>query len=318
MEKYFYDEQGRLNMRFIATPFEGVIDGQDFKGTHFSKRTDFGPLEKALSYLDHNNLSNHHPELKSLPGITDRLGVAVREGLSENEELIYRIIIDESYRYKEMLKALADAGALDYASTTPYQKHYEVNRSTGEILSWPIIEVGPTWKPAHPGAANVSGEEIVKSIIMKELEMAKETQVEPVVEEAASTEVQAVTASETPVTDAVNALLEDGNSTEKSVPQLLTDMIAQFAALSAKVDGIVTAQAAQEKSLAAIDKVQKDLSVAVPKLGEVIAKNLSTKIADDKGRSHVEKSVVKDFQQQAARNANAPGRDRKASFAANN
>lgn len=306
MERYFYDEQGRLNMRFLATPYGGVIDGQDFKGTHFSERTDFGPLEKALSYLDHNNLAIHHPELKNLPGITDRLGVAVREGLSKEEGLVYRIVVDEAYRYKNMLKALADAGALDYASTTPYQKGYQVDKSTGEILRYEIIEVGPTWKPAHPGATHRSAadvEEIAKSIIMKELEMAEEVKTD-VQETSEAAAVVDAAVSETPVTDAVAAIFQaEEGSTEKSVPDVLGEVLSQLSALNEKFEAYEARQATTEKSI-------KDFTLAIPKGFELLANNLKSKATDDKQRSNIEKSIVEQFQQKSNQTS-APGRELK-------
>ena len=295
MQKYTIDEQGRLNMFFLAAPYDGPMKGQDFQGTHFSKNTDFGPLDTAISYLDHNNIAKRHPELANLPGISDRLGVAKRE-MSTDEGLVYRVIVDESYKYQNMLKRLLEKDIL-YASTTPYQKSYKVDDKTGEILRYEIIEVSPTWIPANPDAEN-----IFKSIIMEELQMADETNTSATQDAGAG--ASEVAASETPITDAVTQMFsnESANSNEKSVPEILVDVLAALNTLNAEIASVKANQANQEKSI-------KDFSLAIPAGFDLIRKNFMATV-EDKHRSNVEKDVVNQFQQQATSNG-APGRNLK-------
>lgn len=294
-QKYYIDDKGQLNLFFNAAPFNGPVKGKDLQNEYFTPNTDFGPLDTAISYLDHNNLAKSHPEIANLPGISDRLGVAHREMTTE-EGIIYRIIVDERYRYKNMLKALMDVDALD-ASTTPYQKSFQKNPSTGEILRYEIVEVSPTWKPANPEAEN-----IFKSIILKEIEMAEEAKQDAVVETVAtSTE----TVSETPVTDAVEAVLSGvvEATTEKSIPDVLSEVMAELKAIRAEMTEFKTAQAAQEKSI-------KDFSIAIPKGFEMLGKNLKATVVEDSKRSPIEKAVVEQFQKQVA-TSDAPGRNLK-------
>lgn len=306
---YFYDDQGRLNFRLVAAPYNGPIEGKDFQGHYFHKSTDFGPIPMAVSYLDHNKLIVEHPELKSLQGIDDRLGVAYRE-MSADEGLVYRIVVDEAYRYQNMLKALADQGLL-YASTTPYQKSVKLDKETGRIDRYEIIEVTATWKPANPEA-----ELLFKSLVMEEIQKMEDNKTSTT--ETPAGEGQAPeSVSEQPLTDMVEgaiAALDAANAEadEKSMP-------AWAAALVAKIDALTTEVGEVKKGY---EKSMADVQTAMPKIVELAAKAMGKTIAVEGGKSTaqqiVEKSIAEQFQQGRdanGRNINRPGAERKANFA---
>lgn len=309
---WILDEQGRINVFIKAVPFDGPVylDEKDLQGHRFTPDTDLGPLKEAVSYLDHNKLVLRYPELKNFEGIDDRLGTAVKE-LSTEEGVIYRIIVDERYKYKNLIKALAEQRMLD-GSTTPYQRGVRFNKSDESIIDrWEVAEVTATWIPANPDATQ---QEIMlmKSVILEDLKMGEVT--DTVNPENAETKVEGQ--SDTPLTDLMDNLLTETQE-EKSVPTLLAELASAISAMNTRMETFennVTAQlGTQEKSI-------NDIKTAFPKFGELAARAFSVQLKKDGEKSgaekEAEKHIVVKTPENPTRRADAPGRQNKASFAA--
>lgn len=305
-EKYFYDDQGRLNILVRAIPFGGPVylDEKDFQGHYFHPGTDIGPLKEALSYLNHNKLTTEHPELKSLPGINDRLGTAIREDdLSDEEGIVYRIIVDEGYRYKNLLKILSEKDLL-MASTTPFQRSIQIDKSTGRVDRWEVVEVAPTWKPANPDA-----EQLFKSILEEELiKMENKTNETPNAEE---------TSTQT-LTEIVDQALAKVDGEEKSVGTTLIELANIVAEQSKNIQSMNEMIQAMREEIRTRDEAQEksisDIQTAFPKLVELASRSFAQIIADNGKLSNAEKSVKTELVTAPKTNPNAPGRDRKANF----
>lgn len=313
MQPYYYDSQGRLNLLIKAVPFDGPVylNEKDVQGHRFTKSTDLGPLKEAVSYLDHNKLKVEHPylDIDKFPGIDERVGTA-EKAMTTEEGVIYRIIVSEHYRYKNMLKALAEKNML-LGSTTPHQRGVKVDEKSGEILRWDVVEVTPTWKAANPDAEQVW----LKSILVEDIMAEKQEQ--EVVEAVTTDKVEetvVVEKSDTSLTDLVASTFKDVEKTnEKSVPDMFADMQAEIAALKTEVAALKTAKELAEKSIA-------DIHTAFPKLVEEVGKMVKVQVNTEYSKSIVERQVVSQkvvdqHKQDTTGRGVLPGRDRKASFA---
>lgn len=312
---YFYDDQGRLNIPVRAIPFGGpaYLEGKDFQGHHFSEKSDVGRDYVPYSYLDHNKLIDRYPELKSLPGLDEPIGEAVKS-LTDAEGIVYTVIVNEAYAYQNMLKKLAEKHLIG-ASTTPFQRGVKIDEKSGHIDRWPVAEVALTWLMANPEA-----DLYMKSIILEELNpMADENK--DAVTEAGQTQTETQTqaesstqaGSESPITDAVKEALE-AQPNEKSIADMFGDLQA---ALEKSVELQVSASDAR---FAKLEKSVADIATALPLMARAIADSLKSTVGETSKKSAletiIEKSVAQQFQQKTPDQpaSIAPGRERKANF----
>lgn len=311
---YYYDSENRLNLLVKAVPYDGPVylNKEDIQGHRFSKSTDLG-REQGVSYLDHNKLKIDHPELDiaTFPGIDEKVGNS-EKALSTEEGVIYRIIVNENYRYKQMLKLLAAQNRL-LGSTTPNQRTVKINEKTHEIERWEVGEVTLTWKAANPDAELVflksieidEVEELTMSKVMQDKEVQNTEETEAVVETVAAE------STEPSMTELVQALDKteevESNPVEKSVPDMFAEIMNAISGFDARLAKVEGRSEVNEKSMG-------DLKTAFPMLVKQFDKYFTGKVENQKNVSHVEKSVVEKFQQQPVGTSTAPGRERKANF----
>lgn len=136
---------GSIEVRGVGIPFRGPLSGKDLHGQFFSEKTDFAwdlipDGQRPLLYqhgMDDAVKTNVIGRWK-VEKIDDK-GVWVRAQLDSRAE------------YLNEIKQLLEEDALGFSSAT--MGHLvKVAAKTGEILSWPVVELSLTPNPANPAA----------------------------------------------------------------------------------------------------------------------------------------------------------------------
>jgi hypothetical protein len=311
-EKYVlgngWREKGdELDIFVYGTPYFGpnYLNGKDIQNEYFTPQTDFGPLSRTLSYFDHGKAIND-PVLSQYPDFAEGLvGVADLVG-SDDVGVIWKIIVDKAYKYKSLIKKLVENDLLN-ASSSPFQRSVKIDKSTGKIERWHVVEVGLTFAGANPNA-----EVLLKSILLEESDMAQDTNVQDATTEE-NVEVT-TTPVENPVTEAVRAIAEGDavtaeNQEEKSLADLIAELNSNVSEMRKELSTVSAKQGEAEKSIV-------DLNMAIPELAKMISKSLKTTVQSEVDKSTVERAVQNQVNRSVPTTtqlpANAPGRERRA------
>lgn len=288
-KSYEVDAEGNLSIWVRGIPFGGPaeLDGKDFEGEYFDKTTDLGPLTRVLSYFDHAKLAESLPDGHPAKSVAvdfskTLIGVADQE-LTDDEGVIWKIIVDKDHKYKNLLKRLADARMIK-GSSTPFQRTVQINEKSGHIDRWHVIEMTACVTPCNPDAVQV---DFYKSI-GDELLMAEKT---PVITEDKNEEK---TAS---VTEQIDQIFEEttvgdnAGDAEKAtnIPTTLTEILSRLDSFSIQISGYAT----MEKTLEKMQTDLEDLQIAIPKLGQYIAKSLTGKVEEIADKSLDERQAEK-------------------------
>jgi len=128
----------------LAIPF-GSPGKRDLQGEWFSKRTD---LHLEWFPTDGRPVLYHH-------GLDDKLsgGLIGRQTSHEVDEdgLWVEVQLEKRGKYVELLRQLLDKGALGFSSGA-LPSLVKTDKSSGEILSWPWVELSTTPTPASADA----------------------------------------------------------------------------------------------------------------------------------------------------------------------
>lgn len=156
-----FDRKGNF-----VVPVKGIIysdeNKPDLEGDWFHKGTDFGPLEKVLSYFDHQMSDWYIP--REIDGIAikgfggKRIGHAEKQ-LDDEEKQIWNIIVDRRHHYLNLVEELVMEKMLDVSSLALHREPY----TPGRVDVWEMAALDFTPTPAEPDAVS-----IVKSFILKE------------------------------------------------------------------------------------------------------------------------------------------------------
>ena len=300
-------ESGDFYIDVIGVPFRGpdYLGGKDLEGEYFDETTDIGPLEKVLSYFSHGNNPNIGKEL-----------IGTAERLSKEEEgWLYRIIVNQHNKYKNLIKRLAEANFLG-ASSTPHQNTAEKTAS-GLWKRWHVTEVGPTPIPANPLATQI----IAKSL-GEELEMANKRQKDAAdaVDQGATpasqnTPVEEVTVEsdeDDPPAEGLQEQIEKAFSEAQIETETADESAEETVTLSKSVvDQFLTFMQESKATSARLEKGLLEVQTALPMIAGLIAKSLRGQVAEDLKKSAPERTAEKTIEQSRRVNSrlplNAPG-----------
>lgn len=131
-------------VRGLGMPYGGPYGGLDFNGEFFSPKTDFMfdffTGERPLLY-------DHGQE----PAVDNEIVGRVVE-FKQTDDGVWTIAqLDRRARYVDAIRDLVDRGALSFSSGA-YPYLARTDKSTGEILRWPWVELSLTPTPANPYA----------------------------------------------------------------------------------------------------------------------------------------------------------------------
>lgn len=125
----------------LAVPYGGVHGGRDVEGEFFTKSTDlaltwFGPGERPMLY-------HHGLDADAGMSVVGRVGdyKATDTGLWAQAQL------DRSSEYFDAIKKLVAAGKLYFSSGS--MSHLAKRKKSGEITTWPWVELSLTPTPAN-------------------------------------------------------------------------------------------------------------------------------------------------------------------------
>jgi hypothetical protein len=131
-------------IRGLAIPFGGPIDGKDIDGEDFGSDTDL-----CLDWFPSGRPILYHHGLDGAVKTTV-VGHQTELEIVEDEGAWVKAELDKRSRYYERIKALIAKGALGFSSgAMPHLVKYGKN---GHIERWPWVELSLTPTPAHPGA----------------------------------------------------------------------------------------------------------------------------------------------------------------------
>jgi HK97 family phage major capsid protein len=155
-----YEREGKL----YAEGYAVVFGGRDLHGEHFTRKTDFGSELLGLS----------NPPLLYEHGIHPDVGLKVIGRVEQMDTddvgLLVKAELDRHSRYIELVRQLAEQGALGMSTGAP--GHLVSRKSSGEIERWPIVEVSLTPTPAEPRTLGVEIVEAIRSIAHPEAQPA--------------------------------------------------------------------------------------------------------------------------------------------------
>lgn len=308
--------EGDIYVDVLGVPYGGPpeLGDRDVEGEFFSKSTDLGPLNTFLSYIGHASY-----EEMGLPDDFAKSLVGVAKKLEETEEgIIYRILVDKNYKYRNLVKRLADEGVW-LASSHPFQRSVEINNRTGHIDRWHIVELGLSVSAANPKA---------KQIIAKSLQELQETdtmaqkkikddsaEVPDVLNGGAGTTevVSTTTTSDTTVTGDTTVVAD--NTEQKSLTEQVNEILNVQTETTTEEDKAKTEEKtvdaakfeAMEKSLGRIEEMLGKMNVVdqvtgleksvteikeiIPTLAKAIAVRLAQEQSDNKQKSTTERQA---------------------------
>jgi hypothetical protein len=147
-----------VNFFVVGNPVGGpdFLNGKDLYHEFFDNDTDYGRMIEVRNYYDHAWNSSF--------GAME-FGRAIPVRMEPNVGLIYRIELEKSNEYHEMLKELADMKAL-FVSSQPVQSTVLTDYPLGKIIRWHNAEISFTVRPANPKAeVALELDKIVKKFI---------------------------------------------------------------------------------------------------------------------------------------------------------
>jgi len=151
-----YEADGAI----YAEGYAVVFGGRDLHGEYFTRSTDFGAgwlgLETPPVLYEHGV----HPDV----GL--KILGRVKEMQADDIGLLVKAELDRHSRYLELVRQLAEQGALGMSTGAP--GHLVARKSTGEIERWPIVEVSLTPTPAEPRTLGVELVESIRSLVNPE------------------------------------------------------------------------------------------------------------------------------------------------------
>lgn len=132
----------------LAIPF-GSPSNRDLQGEYFTKRTDF---HWDWFPQDGRPVLYHHGTDGELAG--KAIGRQISHEI-DDEGVWVEVQLEKRAKYLDQIRRLLDAGALGFSSgALPYL--VKTVKSTGEILSWPWVELSTTPTPAALNARIVA------------------------------------------------------------------------------------------------------------------------------------------------------------------
>lgn len=143
MEAVKFAEGSETEIVGLLAPNGGPFNGADVVGERFSVQTDF-----VLDWFTDRPLLYHH-------GLDSKTGASVigriKSLSSDDKGLWMQAQLDANHEYYSAIKELIEKGKLALSSGS--MRHLvEVNKKSGEILRWPLIEGSLTPTPANPFA----------------------------------------------------------------------------------------------------------------------------------------------------------------------
>ncbi len=254
----------------LGLPY-GAPDHKDLQGDYFTPETDFGPLKEVVAYFSHANPLDEkaleqglydqetHQKLSLNP-----IGKAVVEKETD-EGVLYRIMFDKAYRYKNLIKRLYTEGLLG-ASSTPFQKTVE-KQADGKITKWHVIEVGPTLSAANPDTLP-NLKEIFKSIREDEIIMPEEIKTEPVA--TVAVEKEEAVATQPTLAETLTTILDAPKEAAG-----LSEVMTLLGQVMTELAGIRAEQKSLEEKQVQIGSTVGEIREAMPLLATGIAKSLN-------------------------------------------
>lgn len=273
-----------------GVPFGGPLNGKDLDEERFTEETDVGPLEKVLTYWDHNKISEDavYRKVGEYFG-GDMLGVA--EKVEKDEQgWIYRIIVDRRKKYFELLKRLAEEKLL-MGSSTPFQRGVE-KTADGTWKKWPVVEVTLTVNPSNAFAAQLA--KTVPDLLGDEMAKKPETQeaapVEEEVVEKVTPEVDEAVEEQETLTEQIEKIFAPADEGEQGEEISLAKAVEM---LLGKVDALTTAVEKMAEVTGKVDTLEKNVNevkLAFP----VLAEHIKTVVAGGvrrEGQSQAERDA---------------------------
>lgn len=150
----------------LVIPVKGFVfttpEDTDLEGDHFHPETDRGPLEKVLSYFDHQMSDYYIPREINGIGVKGfggrRIGHAEKV-LTDEEKEIWNIIVDRRHEYINLIEELAMEKMVGASSLALHRADDPIVK--GRINVWDTAAMDLTPTPAEPRA-----EAIVKHFIV--------------------------------------------------------------------------------------------------------------------------------------------------------
>lgn len=132
-------------VRGLGMPFGGPWNGRDLEGEFFSAKTDF-----MFDFINGERpvLFDHGMD----PDMDNQIIGKVVDYKMTDAGVWTVTQLDRRARYIDKLKELVDRGILSFSSGA-YPILARVNKSTGEIIRWPWVELTLTPTPMNPYAA---------------------------------------------------------------------------------------------------------------------------------------------------------------------
>jgi hypothetical protein len=151
----------------LVIPVKGFIFSSekdtDLEGDFFTPETDRGPLDKVISYFDHQMSNYYIPREVNDMGIRGfggkRIGYAEKM-LTDEEKEVWNIIVDRRHHYINLIEELAMEKMVGASSLALHRVDDPTTK--GRIVTWDTAAMDLTPTPAEPRA-----EAIVKHFIVE-------------------------------------------------------------------------------------------------------------------------------------------------------
>lgn len=275
------NEEGDLVIPIYGQPFKGIIDGKkDLGGDFFHKGTVLPDVSEYATFWDHGRDKNYmRAELKSLGFSDDEIdglnsqdfgfgrrdiAKAVRSGMDENG-IIYDIIVNRRFKYLQALKKAAENGLIDGSGE---YKHFEYDKDVpGKVDYAAMVGMALTPSPFNIKAHVLKGIELEKN--MDEKEKGKETPASTVAD--AATKPPTLSEALAQKGAELDEKLSKPNVEKAASEETVTIPASEFNALKQELANQGKRIEGMEKSMT---EFIGELTLALPKLGEIAGKGL--------------------------------------------
>ena len=251
-----------------------VFGGRDTDGDSFTKQTNF-----QIDFVPNKPVFYRH---RSDPNVKERIGT-VTDIQTKDEGIWFEAQLNNSTRYLKSIKRLIDLGVMGYSTGTAPQL---INKKeSGEIETWPIVELSITPVPAEPrtlgiqaikeiGQALVELETIeAEALVVETKEEVSDTEENEDKKTVVESEVQAETqqTSEDTVTVEDESVLDKSNKKESKIENRNIGVImADERTLDERINDVLSQFTIKQEET---DKNVKDLSDGLSKLLAQLEKN---------------------------------------------
>lgn len=246
-------------IKAVGIPFTSPFPGNtDLHGEYFDAKTDFGILDKAMVYFNHNFFGTT-PEEKMLEKAFagEILGIASKSDVTE-EGVLYDIILDKGKKYIGIIQSLIKDGVLAISSGAKYGERDKEN--AGRISKWHVVELSLTPNPANPNARMLAKTMLEKALNEGELLMEENTNATP----------EQTPEPEQDVQTAVAQIFEQAETAKSAVElEVTADLLAKTEILLDRVSQLF-------EEFASLAKTVKSIEATLPMLAQKIVESKSS------------------------------------------